>query len=391
MFLNSLLMNKSSKNWKIRRDAIVKYMGLSRASSYIPTMIDSTLDLIDKWKDGEKYTLISEFNKITFRIITIILFGKDVNEKIGEIEYIEADGSINKLDFAGYFIKLCKTLIQNSFSFRSLAFPFFLDRDFTKPYSTDKKNILNLHTHLKKYLKESDDEESVYYKLINIEDIKEQEAYEDVVSFLFAGHETSSHSISSALYFMAKFPKTQEKLRSELLEFRGKSASELKSALTKNKIGELDYLYMVFKESLRYDPPANESLPYVCIKDCEILGVPIYTGQEMSLNLLTRHMDPEEWKDPLKFIPERFDENSEFYYVPKREKKRHTTSYIPFNRGIRNCPGQVLATLEIKVLLVCFLSQVEYQVDQELLDNDYVNFNLISTFVGEFVPKKLSP
>ena len=83
--------------------------------------------------------------------------------------------------------------MQHSVSFKSLAFPFLFSLDLTKPYSTDKKNVFLFHLKLKEYLRSSQDEESVYYKLIKIEGIDEQEAYEDVVCFLFAGHETSSH------------------------------------------------------------------------------------------------------------------------------------------------------------------------------------------------------
>ena len=286
LFLNSLLMNPSSKNWKNRRAALVKYMGLSRTSQYIPMMIDSANYFIKEWKDGEKQFLIKEFNKITFRIITIILFGKDVNEKIEKNRYITEAGKVINLNFAEYFIALCRDLMQHSFTFKSLAFPILLEKELSEPYKTDRKNLENFHSKLKEYLEKSQDGDSVYTKLVTIEGIDKEEAYEDLLCFLFAGHETSAHAVSSALYFLAKFPQTLSKLKSELKEFRGKPDEELKNLITKEKIAELDYLYMVFKETLRIDPPVNESLPYICIKNFEMLGVKFRKGQKMSNTIL---------------------------------------------------------------------------------------------------------
>lgn len=100
-------------------------------------------------------------------------------------------------------------------------------------------------------------------------------------------------------------------------------------------------------------------------------------------------MDPKEWKEPLKFIPERFDENSDYYCSPEGDTKRNPTSFIPFNLGIRNCPGQVLGCLEIKVLILTFLSLVDYEVNQDILDNDYVFLNIVSQFDVEFKPTKI--
>ena len=95
------------------------------------------------------------------------------------------------------------------------------------------------------------------------------------------------------------------------------------------------------------------------------------------VDVLARQLDSKEWKDPLKFIPERFDSESD-YYVNQNNSKRHPTSYIPFNQGIRSCPGQVLAHLETKLILVHFLSMFDYEVKKETLENDTAFFAVVS-------------
>ena len=53
-------------------------------------------------------------------------------------------------------------------------------------------------------------------------------------------------------------------------------------------------------------------------------------------------MDPYEWKDPLKFIPERFDKLSDYYLKPNGEK-RSPFSFTPFLGGSRICIGKTFA------------------------------------------------
>jgi cytochrome P450 len=72
------------------------------------------------------------------------------------------------------------------------------------------------------------------------------------MTFLFAGHETTSISICWALYSLAQHPHEQDLLREELVKaFPDKS----KFNPTYDDINSLEYLNCVVKESLRLHPP----------------------------------------------------------------------------------------------------------------------------------------
>ena len=83
------------------------------------------------------------------------------------------------------------------------------------------------------------------------------------------------------------------------------------------------------------------------------------------------HYNPEEWFNPTEFIPERFDPESVYFNKPNSKEIRDVKSFIPFSYGIRNWAGQTLAKLEMKVILSRVLAILEFQIDQNLLCNNY--------------------
>jgi cytochrome P450 len=86
------------------------------------------------------------------------------------------------------------------------------------------------------------------------------------------------------------------------------------------------------------------------------------------------HFNPEQYKDPLAFIPERYDPESEYFCRQNCNKSRDVNSWLPFSRGTRTCPGQTLAFLELRLLISYFLSKFEYDVDQQQIEKEYVGF-----------------
>uniref|UniRef100_T1GY73 Cytochrome P450 n=1 Tax=Megaselia scalaris TaxID=36166 RepID=T1GY73_MEGSC len=76
-----------------------------------------------------------------------------------------------------------------------------------------------------------------------------QEIEDQVNTFLFAGHDTTSHTFSFFLYNVAKYRKVQERIFKEIIEVFGKCPEN--SELTIMKMNELKYMEAVIKESMR--------------------------------------------------------------------------------------------------------------------------------------------
>ena len=85
----------SNKSWDERRKHILKIIGINFASKYIPMMNQIVDDWIKEVKIGENYDLTGEINKITFRIIAKMLFGRDI-DKMDFIEFTTLEDTILK-------------------------------------------------------------------------------------------------------------------------------------------------------------------------------------------------------------------------------------------------------------------------------------------------------
>ncbi|MFI0357876.1 cytochrome P450 [Actinomadura sp. 9N407] len=163
---------------------------------------------------------------------------------------------------------------------------------------------------------------------------------EDVVNHmifaLMAAHDTTTITLTTMAYYLAKHPEWQERLRDESLAL-GKPVLEF---------GDLDALPsadLVMKEALRLLPPVP-ALPRRVVKDTSILGYHIPAGSTVVVPQLTNHQMPEWWPDPETFDPERFAPD-------RREDKVHKYAWSPFGGGAHKCIGLHFAGMQVKGIL----------------------------------------
>lgn len=81
-------------------------------------------------------------------------------------------------------------------------------------------------------------------------------------------------------------------------------------------LADCDYLAYVIKESLRMDSPSMLSTLYSTYEDVEVCGVKIPKDTITVFNMIACHFNPDQWQEPKKFIPERFDPTSEYFTKP---------------------------------------------------------------------------
>ena len=183
--------------------------------------------------------------------------------------------------------------------------------------------------------------------------LSDEEIIAQAIVFLLAGYETSSNTLSFTLYYLALNQDVQDKLRAEIKEavesnFKRKPLYELAQ--------NMEYLDCVIKESQRLCPPG--AFPNrVCSEDYDLNGIHIPAGTEVVIPIYALHHDPDAWKDPEKFDPERFR-------GPAKDAI-HPFQFLPFGAGPRNCIGMRFALMEIKVALARVLMKFKFVASPE--------------------------
>ena len=175
-----------------------------------------------------------------------------------------------------------------------------------------------------------------------------------------------------------------------MLKSKEPGVTDWKDLITNKFIQETNYLHYVVKEALRIDNPIPWTIEYFCVDDVKLCGVPIPKGTKVYIGISGLHNDITQYKEPDRFIPERFDPESKYFFINSntesescedvKGKPRNIHSFITFGSGPRSCPGMSMANFELKVLTAYFICKFKYEVDQDQLSNEAIKFALFSQF-----------
>lgn len=228
-----------------------------------------------------------------------------------------------------------------------------------------KKSGLNLA--LREYYKENG--EDVDSGNLTMSADFRRNAIDQLLALLFAGHDTTASTLCYAYHMLSKHPDKLNKLRQELDDIfgtNGNTADQIKD--NPYLINKAEYTLAVIKEILRLWTPASSirrGSKDVFIKDPA-------TGRKLPtehcvvwIANISMHRSDRFFEDAEVFKPERF--------LPENIDKMNPEAVRFFERGPRNCIGQELALLEMKIVLALTVREFDIKTAfDELykLDND---------------------
>jgi cytochrome P450 len=169
---------------------------------------------------------------------------------------------------------------------------------------------------------------------------------------------TSAITMTWAMAELMRNPRAMKKVQSEIRNQIGR-----KSTISLDDMEQLQYLKMVFKETWRLHPPAPLLVPREVMSEFEINGYTIQPKTMLYVNAWAIGRDPDTWKDPEVFLPERFMDN-------EIDAKGQNFELLPFGSGRRICPGMYMGTTMVEFGLANMLSQFDWELPEGMKVED---------------------
>jgi cytochrome P450 len=167
---------------------------------------------------------------------------------------------------------------------------------------------------------------------------------DEVMTLLFAGHDTTTSTVSFMFYELAREPALGERL---VAEQHCKLAGERPTAAQLTS-GELSELEMTLDETLRKYPPAWVG-PRRAVQPFEFAGHTVPARAFVNYSSWASHHLPDVFDEPESFRPERF--------APDAKAALAKGAYVPFGGGSRTCIGMRFGQLEVRTIATLLLSR----------------------------------
>ncbi len=172
----------------------------------------------------------------------------------------------------------------------------------------------------------------------------DREVRDQTMTLMFAGHDTSTSTLTFMMHELARHPEVLARLCEEQDRVLGgatPTVDQLESGLP--------YLDMVLDEVLRLYPPAWIG-PRRAVREFEFAGYTVPKGAYVNYSSWASHRIPEVFPDPEAFIPERF--------TRERKAALPRSAYVPFGGGSRICIGKRFGQTEVKLVATMLLQRL---------------------------------
>ena len=333
------VVNFYGNRHKQRRKLLMPPFHGERMRAYGEVIKDITQKVTSKWNINESFAVRSSTQAISFQVILKAVFGLEDGERYDKINQL-----------------LTKRLEGGNSIFRILLILFpILQKDWgpLSPWGRLKRNQKRIDELIYAEIDERqahlDPSRTDILSLMmtardeNGEAMRDVELRDELMTLLFAGHETTATALAWALYWIHHLPEVREQLLQEL--------DSLGENPDFNVIYQLPYLDAVCKETLRMYPPVALAFGRRVLSPVQIMGYEFEPGISISPCIYLTHHREDIYPQPKQFKPERF-----------LERQFSASEYLPFGGGNRICLGMAFAKFEMKLVLATILSNWELEL-----------------------------
>lgn len=316
------LLTSEGEDWKFQRKLIQP--AFHRKNLY--TLLDFMVEAIDKELDrievDKTIDIFPIFNDLAFRVVVKSLFSDAINaEEMTRLQFMTEETQkmlVKELrqPYKKWWFLLSGELKRNlklSQEARGLISGIIKRRQNTQSQSKDLLDMLLALTY--------DDGSKM----------TEEQLIDEILILFIAGHETTSNALTFTIQLIGQHKNVQKKLMTEIQDLEGASHFDI--------LKESKYTQHVIEESMRLFPPVY-FIDRQNMEEDDFNGFKIPRNTNLLFSVHQIHRNPENWKNPTEFKPERFEDSrsiSDFYF--------------PFGAGPRKCIGNNFAMYEITLAL----------------------------------------
>ncbi|KAM5270994.1 sterol 26-hydroxylase, mitochondrial isoform 1-T2 [Hipposideros larvatus] len=182
------------------------------------------------------------------------------------------------------------------------------------------------------------------------------EAMGSLPELLMAGVDTTSNTLTWALYHLSKSPEIQAALHEEVV-----GVVPAGQVPQHKDFAHMPLLKAVLKETLRLYPVVPINSRVITEKEIEVGGFLFPKNTQFVFCHYVVSRDPSVFPEPESFQPHRWLKKSQ----PDTLGVQHPFGSVPFGYGIRACLGRRIAELEMQLLLARLIQQYEVALAPE--------------------------
>ena len=335
----------SEENWGIAHRILMPAFGPAALRSMFPGMLDIAEQLMLKWErqgPGVRIDLADNATRLTLDTIALCSFTHRFN-------------SLYSDEMNPFVAAMVRRLEESGARTRRPALQTRLMVLRNRQYDEDKRVMYAIADQLiedRRRNPPSDGARDVLDTLLTATDpqtgrrLSDENMRYQLITFLVAGHETTSGLLTFTLYELMRHPEVVAKARELVDAVLGNAAPRFEH------LARLGYLDQILKETLRLWPTA----PGFAVRPYEqetTLGgrYPVRRDDVLLVLSPILHRDPAVWADPERFDPDRF----EF----ERAQQLPPNSWKPFGNGARACIGRGFALQEATLFLAMLLQRFD--------------------------------
>ena len=217
--------------------------------------------------------------------------------------------------------------------------------------------------------------------------LSREEVIGQALIFFFAGFETTYKTLQFMCYEIARNRHVQRRLLDEIDETFGFSVKD-EEQVNFETVQSMPYMDAVIHETLRMYPPLTQ-ISRIPIQDTAIKGgIHLAANTGILIPIINIQRDPSNHPNPNKFDPTRFiDPDTRKFRKVGSESGVDVFNFLPFGFGPRQCVGERLAMLEMKVALI----HIFRKLTLDPTTSERVGISDIASILRPVKPIMLSP